>query len=447
MYRTVDDSAKQAKYAQLYHRAAVILLACLLFVFIYPFYLVISGIDPSAPKELQIESDKTIYYLQDVVPLLCIGLALLSRKAHFYLHVSPALFLYCMFGLLSAAWSEDPYVSLKFAFRLSLYVVAIAALCELLTLETVCRVMMAMFAFIILSSVLMAILVPSYGTHQATDALQSVHAGLWRGVFPHKNELGAMASSSTIAFLLFGGTGPSLYGLRVLCLAASLACLIFAGSAGAIASLIVVLALYGAIFLTWRWPVTFTWLFVFGVAAGLAIAMLATDVDTFALLGRDTTLAGRTSIWNVVLAMIADNWLLGHGYYAGTSAFAAPQLREIFGLAVSDAHNGYLSILLETGAMGLVLFLCAVLSVVLPATARAKREGREWRNCLMLLLIAPLLSLVFAFFEAHPVGDEGCVGTLNFFSLAATYSYLVQPRRSPEAVQIPEETDAIGVLA
>jgi exopolysaccharide production protein ExoQ len=445
MYDVIGDTTEQTQQVQLYDRVAVVLLVCLLFVFIYPFYLVISGIDTSVPGALQTEN-KTVYYLQEVIPVFCVGIALLCRKSNFFLHLSPALFLYCLFGLLSAAWSEDPYVSVKFAFRLSLYVIAIAALCEVLSLETVCRVFIMMFAFVILSSVAMAILAPKYGTHQATDAVQSVHAGLWRGVFPHKNELGAMASNSTIAFLFFGRLIAPIPGLRFLCLAASFACLIFAGSAGAVASLLVVMVLYFAFFLTWRWPVAFTLLFVFAAAAVLAGMLLATDVDTFALLGRDSTLEGRTSIWDVSLAMVADSLLLGHGYYAGTSEFAGPRLKEIFGPAVTDAHNGYLSILLETGVVGLFLFLCAVLSVVLMGTAQAKREGRERRDCLMLLLMSPILSLVFAFFEAHPVGDEGCVGTLNFFSLAATYSYVMQSQSRPEDKHVPEEPQAVGTL-
>ena len=443
MYSTISDTV-ETQQALLYQRAAVALLVCLLFVFIYPFYLVISGIDTSVPDALQTEN-KTIFYLQDAIPVLCVGIALLSRKSSFLLHLSPPLLLYCAFGLLSAAWSEDPYVSLKFAIRISLYIVAIAALCEVLQLETVCRVLMKMFAFVILASVAMAVVVPSYGTHQATDAAASVFAGSWRGVFPHKNELGAIASNSTIAFLFFGRLGPSLPGLRFLCLVASLACLIFAGSAGAVASLLIVLILYFAMFATWRWPLAFTSLFVFAVAAALAGAVLATDVDLFALLGRDPTLTGRTSIWDVVIPMIADSPLLGHGYYAGTSALAGPRLKELFGLAISDAHNGYLSILLETGIIGLFLYLCALVSVVFMGTAQAKRERRARRDCLMLLLASPILSLVFAFFEGHPVGDEGCIGTLNFFSIAATYSYLKQSESAPEVAQEREAGRGVGV--
>jgi O-antigen ligase len=289
-----------------------------------------------------------------------------------------------------------------------------------------------MLAFIIVSSVAMAILAPAYGTHQADEAVQAVHAGLWRGVFPHKNELGAMASASTVAFLCFGDPSSSRPGFRFICVVASLACVIFAGSAGALASLLILLTIYFAIFLTWRWPAAFTWLFVLAVTAALAAALLSMDVDTFSLVGRDATLAGRTSIWDMVLAMIADSPLLGHGYYAGTSAFAAPRLKELFGPAGRDAHNGYLTLLLETGIVGLLLYLYLILSVIFMGTTRAKREGRVRRNCLMLLLVFPSLAVVFAFFEEHPVREEHCVGTLAFFSLVAVYSYLKQSERRPE---------------
>jgi O-antigen ligase len=179
----------------------------------------------------------------------------------------------------------------------------------------------------------------------------------------------------------------------------------------------------------------FTWLFVLILVAALAGALVATGVDTYSLVGRDATLTGRTSIWKVVLAMIADSPLLGHGYYAGSSAFAGPRLSEIFGQTTSHAHNGYLSILVETGIVGLSLYLYSILSVIFLGTAQAKREGRVRRNCFMFLLITPILSLVFAFFESQTVIDNRCVGALNFFSLVATYSYLKQSENRPEVAQ------------
>src|SRR5947207_7983209 len=141
----------------------------------------------------------------------------------------------------------------------------------------------------------------------------------------------------------------------------------------------------------------FTWLFAFIVGAALAGALLATDIDTFSLLGRDATLTGRTTMWEIVLPMIADSPLLGHGYYTGPSAVAGPRLIQFFGPAISDPHNGYLTILLDTGIAGLFLYLYSVLSVISMGTVQAKHEERVRRNCFMFLLIAPILGIVFAF--------------------------------------------------
>jgi hypothetical protein len=81
MYNAIGDPVAQAQQARIYQRAAAGLLSCLVLVFVYPFYPVISGIDLSAPAELQTEN-KTIYYLQWVVPMLCVGIALIFRKSH-----------------------------------------------------------------------------------------------------------------------------------------------------------------------------------------------------------------------------------------------------------------------------------------------------------------------------------------------------------------------------
>jgi O-antigen ligase len=445
MYHVIEDSVEQAQQAPIYPRLALGLLYCLILVFIYPFNSIISDTDPSVPLALQTEN-KTIYYLRYIVPMLCIGIALVCRKSNFVPHLTPALLLYCALSFLSIAWSEDPYLSLISAVRLLEYVIAIVALCEVLRLEIVCRAFLNIIAFIILSSVAMAILVPGYGVHQANDVVQSVHAGLWRGAFGHKNELGAMASISAIAFLYFGCLCSSHLGFRFVVVIASLACLIFAGSAGALVSLVVVLTVYLVIFLTWRWPMAFSWLFVLIVIATLAGGLVATEVNPFALVGRDATLTGRTEMWPVVLAMIADSPLLGHGYYAGSSAFAGPRLSDYFGQIATHAHNGYLNILLDNGIIGLSLYLYSVLTVILMATAQAKREERVRRNCFMLLLVTPILSLVFAFFEVLPVLDNRCVGALNFFSLVAAYSYLKQSENRPVVAHEREAGRDVGVL-
>ncbi|WP_439374652.1 O-antigen ligase family protein [Bradyrhizobium sp. DASA03120] len=446
MYHIVGGRViERATESRFYRRAAVVLLYCLILVFIYPFMLLISDVDTSVPLALQTQS-KTIYYLRYFFPLLCIGFALACGESNFLLRLCPALMLYCVLCLLSVAWSEDPYSSFKYGVRLLLYVIAVAALCEALRLEIVCRVILRIVAFIILSSVAMAVLAPGYGTHQASDASQSVHAGLWRGVTSHKNELGAMASCATIAFLFFGHLGSSLLGVRLICLSASLACLIFAGSAGGLVSAIVVLMIYFVMFLTWRWPVAFSWLLVFIVGGASAFVLLAADIDTLSLIGRDSTLTGRTTIWQTVLPMIADSPLLGHGYYSGPTAVAGPRLAQLFGPAISDPHNGYLSLLLDTGMVGLSLYLYSVLSVILMGTARAKHEGRVRQDCFMFLLITPILGIVLAFFEGHPVGDEASIGTLNFFSLVATYSYLKQSEARPEVAHEREPGRNVGVL-
>ncbi|MBR1132231.1 O-antigen ligase family protein [Bradyrhizobium iriomotense] len=440
MYHVIGGRVEQAP--EDHQRTAVVLLYCLILVFIYPFMLLISGVDTSVPAALQTEN-KTIYWLRYFVPLLCIGFALACGKSNFLLHLPPALLLYSVLCLLSVAWSEDPYPSFKYGLRLLLYVVAVAALCEVLSLEIVCRVLLKIFAFIILSSVALAILAPGYGTHQASDASQSVHAGLWRGVTGHKNELGAMASCAMIAFLFSSHLGSSLLGFRPTCLAASVACLIFAGSAGGLVSAITVLTIYFFIYLTWRWPVAFTWLFVFTAGAALAVVLLAADIDTLSLLGRDSTLTGRTAIWQAVLPMIADSPLLGHGYYTGPTAVAGPRLMQLFGPAISDPHNGYLTLLLDTGIAGLSLYLYSVLRVIFMGMTQAKHEGRR-PNCFMFLLITPILGIVLAFFEGHPVGDEGSIGTLNFFGLVAIYSYVKQSQAKPEVAREPGRD--VGVL-
>jgi O-antigen ligase len=72
-------------------------------------------------------------------------------------------------------------------------------------------------------------------------------------------------------------------------------------------------------------------------------------------LGRDPSLSGRSVGWSVFLS-IPNNWLVGAGY---ESFWAGSRLLKIWdlsnGVKISEAHNGYIEMLLTLGWVGVVL--------------------------------------------------------------------------------------------
>jgi O-antigen ligase len=72
------------------------------------------------------------------------------------------------------------------------------------------------------------------------------------------------------------------------------------------------------------------------------------------VLGRDPTLTKRTVIWTFALQMIEARPLLGYGY--GVFWDSAGSVAQVV-----NAHNGYLTVILDLGVLGAFLFLAMLM--------------------------------------------------------------------------------------
>lgn len=98
------------------------------------------------------------------------------------------------------------------------------------------------------------------------------------------------------------------------------------------------------------------------------------------------TLTGRVPLWDALLPAISERPLTGEGF----SAFWNPEnlylMERLVGFPVVSAHNGYLEELLNTGAIGLFLFLAFWVSAMVLAVRRALGgEPLGWLAFLFLL--------------------------------------------------------------
>jgi O-antigen ligase len=101
-------------------------------------------------------------------------------------------------------------------------------------------------------------------------------------------------------------------------------------------------------------------------------------------LGRDTTLTGRTEVWSDVIPMISAQPVLGYGF--GSFWTDARRLQY----DIPTAHNGYLDILLELGALGLVIYVFWLLSCT-RRLGRALTRDYDWAALALSFLVMGLL--------------------------------------------------------
>jgi O-antigen ligase len=121
------------------------------------------------------------------------------------------------------------------------------------------------------------------------------------------------------------------------------------------------------------------WFWAYGVAGTLVLLywnVVFGPSDVFArLLGRDTTLTGRTDIWNLVLSE-GVNPLFGTGFYSFWSGERLARISATYSIELNEAHNGYLETYLNSGWIGVLLLLAVILS----AGSRIKLQAMQGKR-------------------------------------------------------------------
>jgi len=323
----------------------------------------IPGIAPPQALEItaSVPSSLTAYggILSQVLANALIVILLLRRPRLLLRHLSsvPWLVLLAVLAIASAAWSLDPALTLRRSIPF--------ALTGLFGLWFVARFpqprQLAILRIALIALALATIAVVVLAPPIALDH-SSGHSVDWQGVFTHKNACGRIMVLA-IAVLLFG---ERLTAARSFALSICVFVLVMSGSRSAWLIAIALLLLWLALELARRaGPRARTALLAAAPLLILACACAAVLLFPWIALrlGRDPTLSGRTAIWAQVLRAIANRPLLGYGYDAFWRGMTGPSLQIDAALhfVVEHAHNGFLEILLELGAVGLTLVVLSLL--------------------------------------------------------------------------------------
>jgi len=262
-----------------------------------------------------------------------------------------------LLAIASTVWSQFPMLTLRRSLPFAMAALFGLHLALRFPVRRQLSILTLAMTTLAIASIVLAIFAPEVGL----DASPGHHLD-WQGVFTQKNACGRAMVLATAVLLSTWRLSPA----KVANLLLFLFLLLMSGSraAWAIEALLLTVCAWLAISNRLQSRTRIVFLGATACAAALAAgAALSQLPSLLALIGRDSTLSGRTEIWKQAWRFILQRPLLGWGYAAfwrgleGHSFEVAAALRFV----VFHAHNGFLEIWLELGLPGLLLFVLSYL--------------------------------------------------------------------------------------
>ena len=348
----------------------------------------LNGAGALAPGDSDIGSTITQFFALFVVMLW--SLRNLSRMPGIVRALLPYLAIIAL-CFASIRWSGYPYNSLRRSVTLTVCVFYGAYLYDQLGLEGMIRLFMRTAIFLGALSFIVYFVMPRVGRDTGEG-----YTGAMRGVFAAKNTAG-MAMLLALSCGLYLGSLP---GANRLLAAGSLfvvfVMLVMTKSASSMLIALTVIGLGSRLWL--RSPqARLLW-----NAAALFVVILVLFTLVFwpdqvlPLLGRDSSLTGRTPLWEESFKMIAKRPLLGYGYSGFWNADSrdVQYMWRVIGWNAPNGHDGYIDIMLQIGMIGLLFYLMMWL-VLIASAVRHFRQGtlKEASWILLFMTVNILLNL------------------------------------------------------
>lgn len=371
--------------------------------------------------------------------LMCAGACVLARRGlrlGDVLRANAWMALFLAYGLLSVAWSDDPFIALKRWVKVMGHpIMALVVLSDPDPLAAL-RVLFKRLAYLLLPTSLLFIkYLPEYG--RAFDPWSGLPLNV--GVMLTKNDLGYVCMVLGLFFiwnvlylrhkvgtprrvretvLSLGFVFLALWLLKLADSKTSLACLM-AGAA-------VMLGLGTGLVSKRHFG---TWV----VLAGLLLLWLESVFDLYhaalALLGRNPTLTDRTIIWDTVLEM-QDQPLFGFGFESFWLGDRLEKLWSAYWWLPTQAHNGYIEIYLHLGAVGVALLLAVILSAF-------RNIARRFESDFLLARLQMALLFAILLFNYTEAGFKAVHFMWTVFYLVATVCPRPAQATRPVAARLP----------
>ncbi|TAF16652.1 MAG: O-antigen ligase family protein, partial [Nostocales cyanobacterium] len=257
------------------------------------------------------------------------------------------IWLLLILSAVSVLWSFAPGSTRTESFKLicsSLFGVYFATR---YTLKEQIQILGVAFGLAIILSFLFAVGLPKYGK------MGGVHAGKWRGIFMHKNGLGAKMVFSCVIFLTLAMSAKKKAWIYWCGCGLSIVLILLAASTAALVNLVILIGVFFILRSLWL-PYSLMIPTIMGISSvGTTFYVWFKENEDliFGALGKDSNLSGRGDLWGYVYDMIWKQPWLGYGYggfwqgWNGESAyiwFAEPWLP-------THPHSGFLDLWLSLG--------------------------------------------------------------------------------------------------
>jgi O-antigen ligase len=249
----------------------------------------------------------------------------------------------------------------------------------------------------------------------------------WRGAYEHKNVLARAMVLSAVTCLLLLMEAVRMRWLLWAGFALSCALVVLSQSAtGIIVLTVLVFVIRFSASLRLRATILVPLLIACTLlVAGGALWLQANAAGAARLVGKDVTLTGRTELWAVAISMIERHPWLGYGFggfWRGPVGDSGEFWRAVRWQA-PHAHNGYIDLTLDLGVIGVVIFLLALGTALIAATARA-------RTARTVSALAPLV--VLSFLAVYNLTESSVLRHntlyLAFFAVATSMAFGARER-------------------
>lgn len=292
---------------------------------------------------------------------------------------------------LSAFWSTNYIITLEKALIMTSMLFFAVYFALRFSYKEHLSLMISTYLIFIIINFLLIFLFPNLG-------ISGEFPGAWEGIFNHKNPLGK-SSALGVLLMVFGFIEEkrALKKSFILIILSLLVILtIKSQSITAIASIILIalIALAGFILKKVSRKVKITAILI--LTALLLIASIIFILSYHSILGslgKDSTLTGRTEIWNYLLTSTNGYFLKGHGFGGFWIMQDGPSAKINLLLydSIFHGHNGFLDTFIDLGAIGLGLLIL----IIINASYLSIRLALKQRNFQALFPICFIIFLIF----------------------------------------------------
>ncbi|MEV7756305.1 O-antigen ligase family protein [Microbacterium sp. NPDC089180] len=323
--------------------------------------------------------------------------------------------------LASSMWSVAPQTSLQYGSTL----VGVLCVAYLMSVDMGMRGILVLLARVTVTLSVVGLLLYVMRADIAIYVDAANRANLlgtlpFKGLFPHKIVAGFYAATGIVAIMATSRPGAGKV-LSVLCL---LAVIVLSSSSTALVLLPFAIAIYlltrRALERGMRARAWIASLIITAIVGGLLMAWTWSDV--LGLLSRDTTLTGRTTLWDWGLRTWAERPIFGWGYgayfetpEAAAVAYSIPEFRS---WDVPHFHQTYIQTAVDFGVVGLVALVVVIFKVLL----RSYKHGAALGSSVAAGTFAIALTAAAAGFVMYLVPSYAYTEVVPLFLFATLFS-------------------------